>query len=55
MSIFDDDLEKDFIASVVAPMEMQMLKSMPDNELPLVISQIESDEGKQELERRLKS
>jgi hypothetical protein len=54
MSTFDDDLEKYFIESIVAPREMQMLKTMPDNELPLVISQIESDEAKQELERRLK-
>jgi hypothetical protein len=51
MSTFDDEMEM----SLIAFMEMQMLSSLTDEELPLVISQIESEEAKQEVERRFKS
>jgi hypothetical protein len=35
--------------------EMGLIDNTPDEDLPLIISQLKTDEGKQELERRLKS
>jgi hypothetical protein len=35
--------------------ELGLIKATPDEDLPLIISQLKTDEGKQELERRLKS